>query len=215
MRVKESWNRMPLWALQQENWADRLLHCCCRYVWSSLPFISPAPLSGDQREKMSIRCSCPRPRSWEVRREHNCCVHASGDSIVKTLLHYKFQFWPLCKGIWLVCMSVFLGLPTTVLVLFKDFYLLAWTCIWQDTQASRRLVPSSPMWELLGGGSELQAPTLKHISGISGRVRLPWWGKGEKCILEEAPSFDNYRDRKKERKEWINATTAGFSYIRS
>lgn len=103
----------------------------------------------------------------------------------------------LCGHLNVDCVSVWLSLSTTVLVLFKDFYLLAWTCIWQDEQASRRLVPSSPMWELVGGGSELQAPTLKHISGISGRVRLPWRGSGEKRMPEEAPSFDGYREREK------------------
>lgn len=48
------------------------------------------------------------------------------------------------------------------------------------------------MWELVGGGSELQAPTLKHISGISGWVRLPWRGKEEKHRPDEAASFDGY-----------------------
>lgn len=100
-------------------------------------------------------------------------------------------------------LSVNHSLSTTVLVLFKDFYLLAWTCIWQDEQASKRLVPSSPMWELVGGGSELQAPTLKHISGISGRVRLTCRGRGEKRMPEEVPSFDGYRHREKEdRTQW-------------
>lgn len=82
-------------------------------------------------------------------------------------------------------------------------HLLAWTCIWQDEQQSSRLVPSSPMWELVGGGSELHAPTLKHISGISGRVRLPWRGKEEKHEPEEVASFDGYEGvKEKNDSDW-------------
>lgn len=53
MRVKESWNRMPVWAVQQENWADGLLHCWCSYVWSSVPFIFPnSTLRGPEGENV-------------------------------------------------------------------------------------------------------------------------------------------------------------------
>lgn len=184
MRVKESWNRMPVWALQQENWADALLHCWCSYVWSSVPFIFPTPVSGDQREKLlSVQCSCLRLFLRSTLRSQ--------------LLVSRFKsFKNVEKNV-----GVFVNLRNLSLTqslcnrsCFNQWLRnsLAWTCIWQDEQQSRRLVPSSPMWELVGGGSELQAPTLKHISGISGRVRLPWRGKGEKHKPEEVASFDGY-----------------------
>ena len=64
------------------------------------------------------------------------------------------------------------------MAVLRVFYLLAWTCILQDEQQSRRLVPSSPMRWLVGGGSVFPDPTLKHISGTSGRVMLPGRGRG-------------------------------------
>lgn len=195
MRVKESWNRMPVWALQQENWADGLLHCWCSYVWSSVPFIFPTPVSGDQREKLlSVQLYCLRRFLRSTLRSQ---------LLVSRFKRFKCRnFAPLQKylEIWarLRNLSLTRSLSATVLVLIN---LLAWTCIWQDAQQSKRLVPSSPMWELVGGGSELQAPTLKHISGISGRVRLPWRGKEEKHKPEEVASFDGYGGGIKEKND--------------